>query len=47
MLAVTIFVVESMKLRIGKPIDPSTFTDEKSYREWAAWIREKVYELEK
>lgn len=37
----------TMKLRIGKPIDPSTFTDDKSYREWAAWIREKVYELEK
>lgn len=37
----------TMKLRIGKPIEPSTFTDDKSYREWAAWIREKVYELEK
>ncbi|MBO7365976.1 MAG: 1-acyl-sn-glycerol-3-phosphate acyltransferase [Bacteroidales bacterium] len=33
-------------LRIGKPIPWQTFTDEKKDVDWAAYVREKVYELE-
>jgi hypothetical protein len=31
---------------IGKPIPVSTFTPEKKDAEWAAYVREKVYELD-
>ena len=36
---------KSYTLVFGKPIPWQIFTDEKSDREWAAWVREKVYEL--
>lgn len=32
---------------IGKPIDPSTLTRDKSDQEWAQWVKEKVYQLKK
>ena len=32
-------------LVIGKPIPYTTFTSEKTDAEWAAWVREKTYEL--
>ena len=34
-------------LRFGKPIPWETFTPDKKDREWAAFVREKVYELSK
>lgn len=37
----------SYKLVFGKPIPWQTFTEEKRDAEWAAWVREKVYELKK
>jgi putative hemolysin len=33
-------------LTIGKPIPPETFDKSKKPAEWAAWVKEKVYELE-
>ncbi len=30
---------------IGKPIDPQTFTSEKSDKQWAQWVKDKAYEL--
>ena len=38
---------KSYRLVFGKPIPWQTFTPEKRDSEWAAWVREKVYELEK
>ena len=35
------------RLVIGKPIPWQTFTADKRDAEWAAWVREKVYELKK
>lgn len=37
---------KTMKIIVGKPILPTTIDDSKSYRDWARFIREKVYELE-
>lgn len=37
----------TMKFTVGKPIPPAEIGETKSYRTWAAWIREKVYELDK
>ena len=36
---------KSYRLVFGKPIPWQTFTPEKKDVEWAAWVREKVYEL--
>lgn len=33
-------------IHIGTPIPWQTFTSERRDQEWAAWVREKVYELE-
>lgn len=33
------------KMVIGKPIPWQTFTSERTDAEWAAWVREKVYEM--
>ena len=33
-------------IHIGTPIPWQTFTSERKDQEWAAWVREKVYELE-
>lgn len=38
---------KSYRLIFGKPIPWQTFTSEKRDAEWAAWVREKVYELPK
>lgn len=38
---------KSYRLVFGKPIPWQTFTSEKKDVEWAAWVREKVYELQK
>ena len=38
---------KSYRLVFGKPIPWQTFTAEKRDHEWAAWVREKVYELQK
>ena len=35
------------RLVFGKPIPWQNFTAEKKDMEWAAWVREKVYELKK
>ncbi|MEP1097111.1 MAG: 1-acyl-sn-glycerol-3-phosphate acyltransferase [Cyclobacteriaceae bacterium] len=32
---------------IGDPIMPDTFTRERSDKEWAQWVKEKVYQLKK
>lgn len=32
---------------IGDPIMPDTFTRERSDRDWAQWVKEKVYQLKK
>jgi 1-acyl-sn-glycerol-3-phosphate acyltransferase len=37
----------TMKFRVGKPITPEMLDESKSHREWAQWIRNSVYELEK
>lgn len=37
----------TMKFTVGKPIFPEQLDDKKSYRAWAQWVREKVYELDK
>ena len=38
---------KSYRLIFGKPIPAETFTADKKDAEWAAWVREKVYELKK
>ncbi|MBQ9548541.1 MAG: 1-acyl-sn-glycerol-3-phosphate acyltransferase [Bacteroidales bacterium] len=38
---------KSYKLVFGKPIPWQTFTTDKRDVEWAAWVRDKVYELKK
>ena len=38
---------KSYRMVFGKPIPWQTFTQEKRDAEWAAWVREKVYELKK
>jgi hypothetical protein len=35
----------TFKIKFGKPIPPETFDNSKTDAEWAAWVREKVYEL--
>ncbi|MBP5504474.1 MAG: glycerol acyltransferase [Bacteroidales bacterium] len=35
----------TFKVIFGKPIPPETFDKSKTDTEWAAWVREKVYEL--
>jgi putative hemolysin len=34
-----------ISIKIGQPISPSSFTKEKSDKEWAAWVKEGVYQL--
>ena len=36
---------KTFKIIFGKPIPPETFDKSKTDTEWAAWVREKVYEL--
>ena len=36
---------KTFKIIFGKPIPPETFDKSKTDLEWAAWVREKVYEL--
>jgi len=36
---------KTFKIIFGKPIPPTTFDKSKNAAEWAAWVREKVYEL--
>jgi putative hemolysin len=36
---------KTFKIVFGKPIPPETFDASKSATEWAAWVREKVYQL--
>lgn len=36
-----------MKLKVGKPIYPEQIDSSKTHKEWAQWIREEVYKLEK
>ena len=38
---------KSYTMVIGKPIPWQTFTPEKKDHEWAAWVREQVYKLQK
>ena len=38
---------KAYRLVFGKPIPWQTFTKEKKDAEWAAWVRDKVYELSK
>ena len=38
---------KSYRLVFGKPIPWQTFTSEKRDAEWAAWVRQKVYELKR
>ena len=42
-----LFKQRNMKIdiSIGEPIDPATFSKEKSDRHWAEWVKEKVYQL--
>lgn len=42
-----LFKQKNMKINIvvGEPIDPETFTKERSDKEWAQWVKEKVYQL--
>ena len=35
----------TFKVKFGTPIPPETFDKSKTDAEWAAWVREKVYEL--
>lgn len=35
----------TFKVKFGTPIPPETFDKSKTDTEWAAWVREKVYEL--
>ena len=35
----------TFKIIFGKPIPPETFDKSKTPTQWAAWVREKVYEL--
>lgn len=36
---------KKLSLIIGKPIPYQTFTKEKSFQQWAHWVRDMVYEL--
>jgi putative hemolysin len=36
---------KKLKIRIGKPIPWQTFDNTKTPTQWAAWVREKTYEL--
>lgn len=36
---------KKLSLIIGKPIPYQTFTKEKSFQQWAHWVRDTVYEL--
>ena len=36
---------KTFKIKFGTPIPPETFDKSKTDLEWAAWVREKVYEL--
>jgi len=36
---------KTFKITFGKPIPPETFDNSKTPVEWAAWVREKAYEL--
>ena len=36
---------KEVKIVIGKPISPETFTKEKSDLEWAQWVKAEVYKL--
>ncbi|MBQ7742873.1 MAG: 1-acyl-sn-glycerol-3-phosphate acyltransferase [Bacteroidaceae bacterium] len=38
---------KSFDVHIGKPIPWQTFTSDRSYSDWAQWLRAQVYELEK
>ena len=38
---------KSFEVHIGKPIPWQTFTSDRSYSDWAQWLRAQVYELEK
>ena len=37
---------KTFTMTIGKPIPPETFTPDKKDVEWAAWVRDKVYQLQ-
>ena len=36
---------KTFKIVLGQPIPASTFDDSRKPVEWAAWVREKVYQL--
>lgn len=36
-----------IKVMVGKPISPETFTKEKTDEMWADWVKQKVYQLSK
>jgi len=37
----------NIEVVIGEPIMPDTFTKEKNDREWAAWVKDRVYKLKR
>ncbi|GAB4242143.1 MAG: 1-acyl-sn-glycerol-3-phosphate acyltransferase [Ekhidna sp.] len=37
----------TIRIAIGAPINPTTFTKDKSDKEWAEWTKNKVYQLAK
>ena len=37
---------KTFRMTVGEPIPYQTFTKEKTAREWSAWLRERVYDLE-
>ena len=36
---------KSIKITIGNPINSEKFTSEKNDKEWADWVRNKMYQL--
>lgn len=44
-----LFKQKNMKIdiMIGEPIAPETFTKEKNVKEWAQWVKERVYKLKR
>ena len=36
---------KTIKIIFGEPIPYDTFTNKKSDKEWAEWVKKKVYEL--
>jgi hypothetical protein len=36
---------KTFKIILGKPIPAATFDNSRKPVEWAAWVREKVYQL--